>query len=1230
VNYDMQRISRRLTAITIAALAVAAGIAPAASQAACPCTIWPSSTTPANPAFQDNSAIEVGVKFRSDTDGFVKGLRFYKGTQNTGTHIGNLWSNSGAKLASATFTNETPSGWQQVNFAGPVPISANTTYVASYHTDTGFYAFNGNFFATSGVDSPPLHALRDGAPGPGPAGETGNGVYRYGPSTFPDFTFNSANYWVDVVFDQTVNDVTPPQVTARTPAPGATGVAVSSSVTATFDEPVQAATIAMSVTGPSGAVAGSTSYDGPSQTARFTPAEPLAFSTAYTATVSGAKDAAGNTMSPVSWSFTTGAPPPPPPDPGTGGPVLLVTSSGNPFGSYYSEILRAEGLNEFSVIDVSQLSASALTGRDVVVLAETLLSTSQVTALTDFVNAGGSLVAMRPDAKLAGLLGITKGTGTLADSYLAVNTSVEAAAGITAETMQYHGTADRYSLNGATSVANLYSNASTATTDPAVTLRTVGANGGQVAAFTYDLARSVVYTRQGNPAWAGQERDGVTPIRSNDLFFGVGQPDWVDPNKRAIPQADEQQRLLANLIETMNRHRKPLPRFWYFPRSLKAVVIGTGDDHAGGGTAGRFDQYLANSPAGCSVADWTCPRFTSYIYTNTALSNSRAATYNSQGFEIGLHPSTDCQDFTDASLAQTFSTQLSRWRNKYRSLPSPVSNRTHCLLWSNWLGEPRTELANGMRLDANYYYYPPSWVQNRPGVFNGSGIPMRFADTNGAVVNVFQAATAMTDESGQSYPFTPNALLDAALGPQGYYGAFMTNFHTDGVGSFENDQTVASARARGVPIVAARQMLTWLDGREKSSFTNVAYSGGTLTFSVTVGAGAAGLTAMVPTASADGQLSSVTRGGNPVSYSTETIKGLAYAIFPAVAGTYSARYTAPPAGGPAISALRSSTGEPRTAAISWKTNRPATTEIAFREAGSGRARSVVVAEAARPHRLKLRQFKPGRTYRYRVRSRDEFGRVTVHPRADTPPAIYRVPARRAESPEISHVRAVGLPDGTATVEWNTTRSASGSVRFGASASALNDVRLESGAGTAHDVGRGGLLPGRRYHYRVSSRTQSGTVQSSRTLAFQMPRYGVADSRWAQFRMGRASGVVVSGQGDGELRLAASRSSGTFGSRVMDTQQIVGWRRSLLDADVPAGTTLQVQARSGSMSAPDASWTPWIDLAGNDAALPRGVKDSRYLQYRVTLMGSRSASPVVRSVGFTSTGVGLQHPKEGSG
>src|SRR5207247_7175784 len=138
-------------------------------------------------------------------------------------------------------------------------------------------------------------------------------------------------------------------------------------------------------------------------------------------------------------------------------------------------------------------------------------------------------------------------------------------------------------------------------------------------------------------------------------------------------------------------------------------------------------------------------------------------------------------------------------------------------------------------------YWPDKWVKDRPGFFTGSGMPMRFVDTTGGLVDVYQAATQMTDQSGQSYPFTVDTLLDKALGPEGFYGAFTANMHADYVYSFGSDQIVASAQARGVPVVAARQMLGWLDGRNGSAFRALAWNGTTLTFSIDIGVGAGGL-----------------------------------------------------------------------------------------------------------------------------------------------------------------------------------------------------------------------------------------------------------------------------------------------------------------------------------------------------------------------------------------------------
>jgi len=162
---------------------------------------WSNSATPANPWNSDLNPVTLGVKFRSDVAGTITGIRFYKGAGNNGSHIGLLYSSSGSLLAQATFTGESASGWQQVSFASPVAITANTTYVAAFFTTTG-YASNFGYFANTGVDNAPLHALRSGVDGP-------NGVYQYGNGPqFPTGSYFGGNYWVDVTFN--AGGTTPP------------------------------------------------------------------------------------------------------------------------------------------------------------------------------------------------------------------------------------------------------------------------------------------------------------------------------------------------------------------------------------------------------------------------------------------------------------------------------------------------------------------------------------------------------------------------------------------------------------------------------------------------------------------------------------------------------------------------------------------------------------------------------------------------------------------------------------------------------------------------------------------------------------------------------------------------------------------------------------------------------------------------------------------------------------
>ena len=691
-------------------------------------------------------------------------------------------------------------------------------------------------------------------------------------------------------------DQTPPTVSAFTPAAGATGINVGSSATLKFNEPMKASTITSNAvqlleagTTP---IAASVSYNSSTNVATISPQVAMKYGTAYTIRArggggTGPADLFGNRLAAdATSSFTTEAAPP---------PVLVVGSTANPFGMYLTEILRNEGLDAFTTIDVSFLSPSLLAGFDVVLLGDVSLTSTQVSTLTGWVNGGGNLIAMRPDKQLAGLLGLATASGNLNNAYLKVDTSVPPGTGIVGSTIQYHGGADKYTLNGATAVATLYSNATTATVNPAVTLRSVGTNGGQAAAFTYDLAKSVVYTRQGNPAWAGQERDGVSGIRPDDMFYSS----WIDTSRIAIPQADEQQRLLMNLITSMDRDKMPLPHFWYLPRGKKAVVVMSGDDHspgnAPGGTASIFDRFKQQSAPGCVVANWECIRATSYIYPNSTLTPAQAAAYVADGFEVALHPvvaSCPTTVMTQAQLATYFDTQLGQFRANYTSIPSPATSRTHCVYWPDWAGTAKIEAARGIRMDGNYYHYPGTWIGSKPGFLNGGGFPMRFADTDGTMIDVYQENTNMQDEGGQAYPATVDALLDNALGPNGYYGAFGANIHTDDPAPNGNDDAiVASAQARGVSIISYKQLLDWTDGRNASTIRGLAWSSGTFTFSTTVGAGANGLQVLLPTDGPTGTLSALSCGGSPTTYGVQTIKGVQYAAFDAITGTCQATYS---------------------------------------------------------------------------------------------------------------------------------------------------------------------------------------------------------------------------------------------------------------------------------------------------------------------------------------------------
>ena len=131
---------------------------------------------------------ELGTLFQSSASGRISALRFWKESIETGIHTGgHIWDASGALLTSVAFLGETARGWQQQNLATPLPIVANTEYLASVNTGNTYYVATARGFATPIIN--------------GHLSSIVGGNARYGPpGQYLAQTFNANNYFRDVVF----------------------------------------------------------------------------------------------------------------------------------------------------------------------------------------------------------------------------------------------------------------------------------------------------------------------------------------------------------------------------------------------------------------------------------------------------------------------------------------------------------------------------------------------------------------------------------------------------------------------------------------------------------------------------------------------------------------------------------------------------------------------------------------------------------------------------------------------------------------------------------------------------------------------------------------------------------------------------------------------------------------------------------------------------------------------
>jgi O-glycosyl hydrolase len=271
----------------------------------------------------------------------------------------------------------------------------------------------------------------------------------------------------------------PPTVSATAPTGAATGVAVNSTLTATFSEMMDAATISattFTLSGPSGTVAGTVTYSAASNTATFTPSASLSFSAQYTAIITtGAMSSSGAALTAnYNWSFTTAAQAP---------AVSAVSPASGATGVNITTALTAtfsEAMNS-STINGSSFTLTPQGGNAI--------------AATVAYSSNGNVATLTPSSVLAYntqyTATITTGVQSLVGTALAANyswsfTTAEASAPAVTVVSPKAGATD---VAIATSITATFNQAMTGTTINSSTFTLAAQGGGSVAgSVTYNSA----------------------------------------------------------------------------------------------------------------------------------------------------------------------------------------------------------------------------------------------------------------------------------------------------------------------------------------------------------------------------------------------------------------------------------------------------------------------------------------------------------------------------------------------------------------------------------------------------------------------------------------------------------------------------------------------------------------------------------------------------------------------
>ena len=570
-------------------------------------------------------------------------------------------------------------------------------------------------------------------------------------------------------------------------------------------------------------------------------------------------------------------------------PVLLLATDTN-FGTYTTQILKAEGFNEIAIDSLAgdKVTVSYLTQFDLVILAELKIDHVKLQMIREYVKNGGRLISIHSNPELADLFGIVPNGERISEGYIRIDTSTAQGKGLTFKLLRFHGEADYYTPKGATTLATLFPNKDSGEGFPAVVTNRY--EKGQTAAFLYNLPQSIALNRQGNPLYSGIEKDGIPGLRAMDLFTNG----WLNNSDNTINQTDEQMALLSHCIENMMAVKKPLPRFWYFPDTLKCLVTLTND--------GEYKSESDFEPQFHDV-DSMGAKMSLYIIGVDKVSRKWVDKWTARGFEIAGHPD-DTREAGNPKWNRMDSAISSRKKEITAKYDLPM--RTNVNHWFVWCGkdendkqefgaEAKLEEKNGIEMDINYAHYDIKSNQGEhflgplgtnQGNFNGSGLIMKFADSKGKTINVYQHLNAVYDQE-----------YNESHDPEGFFNCFkglMDRSLNNEVYSFisvksHNDEyyfskspllkMLAYSNQQNIPVWTELKLLDFIKIKDEASFTHLSWVNNKLSFDINSSLNNSnGLTFMVPAEYEGLGVKKIILDGNDARFITRSVKGSHYAF----------------------------------------------------------------------------------------------------------------------------------------------------------------------------------------------------------------------------------------------------------------------------------------------------------------------------------------------------------------